>query len=99
MKIATAYYIESPLFEIVTEDGIGEAYNLQIVAEEEDGNRRTHFQTFESWDRVSAQNFVDTIVERGEIDPQYWNEGTSWDHYAVPQTYDEEKLEAEWKGI
>lgn len=98
MDIIKAYFIESPLFEIITEDGPGSAYNLQIVAEEADGNRRTHFQTFDSWDRDAAQIFADTVADRGQIDPQYWNEGTSWDHYGVPQSYSEEKLEAEWRG-
>jgi hypothetical protein len=93
-KIINAYVIESPLFEVVTEDGIGSGYNLQIVCEDVNGKKYTHFKTFEAYERDAASNFVKKIAARGTVNREHWNPGTSWDHYATPQTYEEEKAEA-----
>ena len=106
IKIIKAYFIESPLFvsNAVQLDPEGypcnedagpvTKYNLQVVAECEDGTRRTHYQTFDSWDIEGVTIFVDTVNRRGHIKACYWEEGTSWDHYATPQSYEEEKAEA-----
>ena len=94
MKIKTAYFIESPLFEIMTEDGPASTFNLQIVAETEDGRKFTHNRTYEAWQKDDAEKFSQWIVNLGRINVElHWHEGTSWDHYAVPQTYEEEMAE------
>lgn len=93
MKIKAAYFIESPDFEIATEDGLSSTFNLQVVAETEDGRKFTHFKTYARWSNIRACEFANEVEARGAIDPQYWTEGTSWDQYAEAQTYEEEKAE------
>jgi len=97
-EIVTAYVLPSPLFEITTEDGPSSDFNLQIVAENKDGEKYTHHKTYHRFEGFNAQSLADKIDFRGEIDLQYWGYGTSWDHYATPQTRSEEELEHDWKG-
>lgn len=93
INIITAYFIQSPEFEIITEDGPGSDFNLQIVAETEAGTKYTHIKTFDRWEDARADCFVKQVEARGKIDPAFWTEGTSWDQYATPQTWEEEKAE------
>ena len=105
MKIKAAYFVASPLFvssavqfdpdgEPCNEDaGTFTTYNLQVVAETEDGRKFTHFKTYVRGHAGAASKFVNEVEARGAIDPQYWTEGTSWDQYAEEQTYEEEKAE------
>ena len=94
IKITLAYVIESPLYEIATEDGPGSTFNLQVVAQDKNGAEYTHLKTFERNEQAKADDFARKVNERGEINEAFWTRGTSWDFYATPQTYEEEKAEA-----
>lgn len=93
MKIKEAYAIETPLFEKVTEDGIGHYYNFNIVAMDEEGNEYTLTgRTFE--DREEANRQAARVNRAGFINLEYWHEGTCWDHYKTMWTPEEEKRHA-----
>lgn len=94
-EIVAAYVLESPLFEITTEDGSSADFNLQIVAENKDGEKYTHCKTYHRFDGFNAQSLADKIAFRGEIDLKYWGYGTSWDHYGGHDR-SEEELERDW---
>jgi len=94
MKVTNVNYGKSPLFEVMTEDGPGDGYNLFVVAQGPNGSVFTHEMRFEYYETERAEAFAKRVEAKGEVDLAYWSEGTPWDCYATPQTYEEERAEA-----
>jgi len=92
--IHEAYLMESPLYEVALEDGMGTAWCYLMVAKGTDGIEYTHYRTFEHYQADDANKIIASINARGIIDLEHWTEGTAWDYYKEPQTYQEEKEEA-----
>jgi len=100
MKVAIqeAYLMESPSYQITMEDGYGSDWCYLMVAKDFDGIEYTHYRTFERYQVEDANKIIASINARGIIDLEHWSEGTAWDYYKEPQTYQEEKDEAYFNG-
>jgi len=94
-QIKDVEVIEGPSYEYVMEDGIGSTWNLLIKARLGDGRTFTHLKEFDMLhEKEDAAYFANKITSAGFIDLKYWYEGSPWDKYSTPQTYEEEKAEA-----
>jgi hypothetical protein len=91
--IVEAFVYESPLFEVMTEDGPAARYNFQIGAILEGGQEISLTGvTFDH--RCEAARLVAKINERGSVNMAHWYEGTSWSGYDLMWTPEEEKEHA-----
>lgn len=97
LKIKKVDWIESPQFEERDPED-GSTYVicvLLIVAVDIFGVEWQLNKVFEGgyhWlPKEEATEFVEKVAKRGIINPEYWSEGTAWDQYKEPQTYQEEK--------
>lgn len=96
-EIIEALAIETPLYEKVTEDGIGHFYSFHIIAVTADGQEYTlSGQVFE--DREIANRVADKINRAKVIDLSLWNPGTCWDGYRDMWSPEEEKEHAFLNG-
>ena len=97
LKVIEVYVIETPLFEKMTEDGIGHFYNFNIVAMDRDHKEYTlSGRVFE--DREEARRLASKINRAQEINLDYWHEGTCWDQYKTMWTPEEERRHAYENG-
>jgi len=87
---------ETPLYEGVDYDSLPATYfDYVVIATLEDGRVFTHSRAFNGTnERRYAENLVNVVRKRGKIDLYHWWEGTTWDRYKIPQTYEEEKAQA-----
>ena len=87
-----------PLYEKTYEDHVGTAYDHFLVVQGVDGNDYTYRQSFnddrQGWTIEAGETVARILNEVGIIDLPYWQIGTPWDAYLVPQTYEEEKRDA-----
>ena len=59
------------------------------------GKTYTLNHVFRWWEgEEAAEEMVAKIYAKGYIDLAHWSEGTCWDAYKTPQTWEEEKAEA-----
>jgi hypothetical protein len=85
---------EGPLFEKVYEDHVGDAYNYYVSTQCVDGRNYTLLRQFGPDEKDLAERTAKAIDAGGVIEVAYWELGTPWDQYKIPQTYEEEKAEA-----
>lgn len=90
MNINIAYSIQSPLFIRAGK----EAFTMLVIAEDLEGNAHTHQHDFDT--KEAADVFADRVLDHGAINTEFWHEGTPWDRYLIPQSWEEEKAEALW---
>jgi hypothetical protein len=87
-----------PLYEKVYEDHVGDAYDHFLSVQGVDGNDYTYRQSFnddrQGWTVEAGETVARILNEVGIIDLPYWELGTPWDQYKIPQTYEEEKRDA-----
>jgi hypothetical protein len=69
-----------------------------VVFQGVDGNDYTYRQSFnddrQGWTVEAGETVARILNEVGIIDLPYWELGTPWDQYKIPQTYEEEKRDA-----
>ena len=97
MEIQAVTFIETPLYFIgYDECGIEQSsFGLRVVAtSKRTGANYTLSYPFEAYERDRIVKLVSRIRKAGRINLEYWDEGTPWDYYMVPQTYEEEREEA-----
>ena len=91
-QITEVTYIESPLFEVLTEDGPQHRFNYQVIGVIDGETYTLTGVTFDYW--KAAEEMVAKVNKAGEVDPALWHEGTCWDQYKTAWTPEEEKAHA-----
>lgn len=92
--IAEATVIEGPSFEDRDTEGHPVSnYSIFVVVETTKGYY-THRHSFRAWESTDAEDLAARVSARRHIDGDYWEEGTPWDAYRTPLSYEEEKMDA-----
>ena len=100
MKIVKCEVIPGPSYEYPMNhpddpQEMGTTWNLLIVATTADGTEYTHVREFDmKHEKKEARDFAALVSGGRGINLLVWNEGTPWDQYKTPQTWDQEKAEA-----
>lgn len=94
MKIKYVDIVEGPLYEELGEDGYYTYYDYFIVATAEDGQTYTLKRSFNRHEKDKRDRVFKRISDSLVIDIEHWYEGSVWDSYLIPQTYEEEKRDA-----
>ena len=95
--IAIAIEVAGPSYVEQWEDGPRTNYDYYAQATTGDGRTYTHNRAFRWNERQKLRLLLDRVIAVGEIDLDHWWEGTVWDAYKEPQTYEEERAEYEEK--
>lgn len=94
-KIESVDFIQSPLYWGKDYDGFDvDLYDLNVVVTLPSGKKYTHQRRFNANESMIVEEFVDVVRFKGYVDLTHWWEGTTWDRYNTPQSYEEEKEQA-----
>lgn len=94
-RVGEVLIMETPLYRMGKDEEGHDIINFRyaIVAMVE-GIPYTHGVEFSRDDLDRAERLVERVRDRGYIDLDHWVQGTPWDYYRIPQTYEEEREEA-----
>lgn len=94
-RISCVELMETPLYRMGKDEENHDIINFRYaIVAWVDGVAYTHLVEFSRVDIDRAMRLEDRIEERGYINLDHWVEGTPWDRYRTPQTYEEEREEA-----